>query len=46
MIPTALAHAHAPLHIHPETVAIAAACFALSLVAWKVVAGIRRGKAA
>jgi hypothetical protein len=45
MIPTALAHAHATLHIHPEAVAIAAISFALSLVAWKVVTGIRRGKA-
>ena len=42
MIPTALAHAHATLHIHPETVAIAAISFALSLVAWRVVTGIRR----
>jgi hypothetical protein len=45
MIATALAHAHATLHIHPETVALAAVSFALSLVAWKVVTGIRRGKA-
>ena len=45
MIPTALAHAHPTLHTHPETVAIAAVCFALSLVAWKVVTGIRRRKA-
>lgn len=45
MIPTALAHAHAALHVHPETVAIAAVCFTLSVVAWKVVAGLRRRKA-
>ena len=45
MIPTALAHAHATLHIHPEIVAIAAVSFGLSLVVWKVLAGIRRRKA-
>jgi hypothetical protein len=45
MIPTVLAHAHATLHVHPETLAVAGACVALSLVAWKVVAGIRRRKA-
>ena len=45
MIPTALAHANAALHIHPETVAIAAILFALSLVAWKAVTGFRRRKA-
>ena len=45
MIPTVLAHAHATLHVHPEIVAIAAVSFALSLVAWKVVTGIRRRKA-
>ena len=44
MIPTALAHAHATLHIHPDAVALAAVSFALSLVAWKVVTGIRRRK--
>ncbi len=42
MIPTALAHAHATLHSHPEAVAIAAVSFALLLGAWKVVTGIRR----
>lgn len=45
MIPTALAHAHATLHIHPETAAIAAVLFAVSFVAWRVVTGIRRRKA-
>ena len=45
MIPMALAHAYATLHIHPEAVAIAVVSFALSLVAWKVVSGIRRAKA-
>lgn len=45
MIPTALAHAHATLHIHPEAVAIGAISFALSLVALKVVTTIRRRKA-
>jgi len=45
MIPTTLAHAHAALHIHPEAVAIAAVTFALSLVALKIVTGIRRRKA-
>jgi hypothetical protein len=45
MIPTALAHAHATLHIHPETAAIAAASFALSLVALKVVTTLRRREA-
>lgn len=44
MIPTALAHAHATLHIHPEAVAIAAVSFAVSLVALKVVTTIRRRK--
>jgi hypothetical protein len=45
MIPTVLAHAHATLHVHPETLAVAGACLALSLVAWRVVTGIRRRKA-
>lgn len=47
MIPTVLAHAHATLHVHPETLALAAVGFALSLVAWKIVTGRRRrgGKA-
>ena len=45
MIPMALAHAQATLHIHPETVAIAAVAFALSIVAWRAVTGIRRRKA-
>ena len=45
MIPTVLAHAHATLHIHPETVVIAAVSLAVSLAAWKVVTGIRRRRA-
>jgi hypothetical protein len=45
MIPTVLAHAHAAAHIHPETLAVAGACFALSLVAWRILTGIRRRKA-
>jgi len=45
MILTVLAHAHATAHIHPETLAVAGACFALSLAAWKIVTGIRRRKA-
>jgi hypothetical protein len=44
MIPTAFAHAHATLHVHPETLAFAAVGFALSLVALKfVTARWRRG---
>lgn len=42
MTPTALAHAHATLHVHPETVAVAGACLALSFLAWKVVTRFRR----
>jgi hypothetical protein len=45
MIPIVLAHAHATPHVHPETLAFAAAGFALSLVAWKIVTGMRRRKA-
>ena len=41
MISTVLAHAHPTLHVHPESLAVAGACFAL-LVAWKVVTAIRR----
>jgi len=44
MITTALAHAHATLHIHPETVAIAAVGLAVSVVAWKIVTDLRRRK--
>jgi hypothetical protein len=44
MITTALAHAHATLHIHPEAVAIAAVCLAASVAAWKVVSAIRRAR--
>ena len=42
MITTALAHAHSTLHVHPETLALAAVSFAVSMAVWKIVAGIRR----
>lgn len=42
MITSAFAHAHATLHFHPETVAIAAVSLAVSLAAWKIASGIRR----
>jgi hypothetical protein len=42
MISTALAHADATLHLHPEALAIAAVCFAVSIAVWRIAAGIRR----
>ena len=42
MITTALAHAHSTLHIHPETMALAAVSFAVSVAVWKIVSGFRR----
>ena len=41
MIATALAHSHATLHVHPETVALAAVCVALSLVGARIATAIR-----
>jgi hypothetical protein len=42
MIPTALAHVNPTLHIHPETMALAAAAVILALVAWRTVQGRSR----
>ncbi len=42
MITTVLAHAHATLHLHPEALAIAGVCFAVSVAVWRIATGIRR----
>lgn len=41
MITTTLAHAHATLHVHPETVAIGVVSLAVSLAVWKIASAIR-----
>ena len=46
MIPTLLAHADAVLHIHPETVAIAAVLLGLSVAAVRLVLSRKAPKAA
>jgi hypothetical protein len=46
MITTALAHAHATLHVHPETLAAAVVSLAVSVAAWKIATGLRRRLAA
>jgi hypothetical protein len=46
MIPTVLAHADAALHIHPETVAIAAVLLGLSVAAVRIAAAWKARKAA
>ena len=42
MITTALAHAHATLHVHPETLAAALVSLAVSVAVWKIASGVRR----
>ena len=42
MISTALAHAHATLHLHPEALAFAGVCFAVSVAVWRIATRIRR----
>jgi hypothetical protein len=46
MIPTVLAHADAVLHIHPETVAIAAVLLGLSVAAARIASAVKARKAA